>query len=50
MPPLLSTGIELCLRNGHSNEQYRDKLTKLGAQPVPEAQRQLSEKVQIRGQ
>jgi hypothetical protein len=44
MPPILSAGIELCLRNGHSNEQYRDKLTKLGALPVPEEQRKLSEK------
>lgn len=44
MPPLLSAGIELCLRNGHSNEQYREKLTKLGAVPVPEEQRKLSEK------
>lgn len=44
MPPLLSAGIELCLRNGHSNEQYREKLTKLGAVPVPEEQRKLSER------
>jgi hypothetical protein len=43
IPPLLSTGIELCLRDGHSNEQYRDELTKLGALPVPEEQRKLSE-------
>jgi hypothetical protein len=43
MPPMLSAGIELCLRNGHSNEQYRDKLTQLGGTSVPKEQRKLSQ-------
>jgi hypothetical protein len=42
-PSILSTGIELCLHNGHSNEQYRNKLTQLGATPVAKEQRLLSE-------
>jgi hypothetical protein len=42
VPPPLSTGIELCFRNGRSNEQYRAKLTELGAVPVPKEQRKLS--------
>jgi hypothetical protein len=42
-PPPLSIGIDLCLHNGHSNEQYHNKLTQLGATPVPKEQRILSE-------
>ncbi|UQE03530.1 hypothetical protein [Bradyrhizobium japonicum] len=43
MPPMLSAGIELCFQNGHSNEQYREKLTQLGAAPVPREKRRLSQ-------
>lgn len=42
LPPMLSAGIELCFRNGHSNEQYREKLARLGAIPVPQEKRRLS--------
>ncbi|BAL13481.1 hypothetical protein BJA01nite_49500 [Bradyrhizobium japonicum] len=39
---MLSIGIELCFRNGHSNEQYRQKLPQLGATAVPKDKRKLS--------
>jgi hypothetical protein len=42
-PPTLAVGIDICLHNGHSNEQYRNKLTQLGAAVVPKEQRLLSE-------
>jgi hypothetical protein len=42
-PPTLSVAIDLCLHNAHSNEQYRNKLTQLGAAAVPKEQRILSE-------
>jgi hypothetical protein len=43
IPAMLSAGIELCFESGHSNEQYREKLTQMRASPVPKEKRRLSQ-------